>query len=107
MFGKIFLISFLVRFCPHLPLMYPQALHTNRINLSPFTKDFRVGGALIETNSIYLRVFLRENLLILNILLGCSLYYMMGTAGLILDMRYITNPGARNADAAQTSLATV
>ena len=26
-----------------------------RINLSPFTKDFRVWGALIETNSIYLR----------------------------------------------------
>ena len=28
---------------------YPQALHTYRINLSPFTKDFRVWGAPIET----------------------------------------------------------
>ena len=36
------------------PLLYPmcrhtQALHTYRINLSPFTKDFRVWGAPIET----------------------------------------------------------
>ena len=30
-------------------IRYPQALHTYRINLSPFTKDFRVWGALIET----------------------------------------------------------
>ena len=29
-----------------------------RINLSPFTKDFRVWGAPIETNTIYLRVTL-------------------------------------------------
>ena len=29
-----------------------QALHTYRINLSPFTKDFRVWGAFIETNLI-------------------------------------------------------
>ncbi len=43
---------------------YPQALHTERINLSPFTKDFRVWEAPIETISIYLRVFLRGNLLI-------------------------------------------
>ena len=28
---------------------YPQAFHTYRINLSPFTKDFRVWGAHIET----------------------------------------------------------
>ena len=28
---------------------YTQALHTDRINLSPFTKDFRVWGAPIET----------------------------------------------------------
>ena len=31
--------------CPH----HTQALHTYRINLSPFTKDFRVWGAPIET----------------------------------------------------------
>jgi hypothetical protein len=43
---------------------HPQALHTKRINLSPFTKDFRVWGAPIETISIYLRVSLRGNLLI-------------------------------------------
>lgn len=35
---------------------YTQAFHTYRINLSPFTKDFRVWGALIETNPIYLRL---------------------------------------------------
>jgi hypothetical protein len=40
-----------------------QALHTERINLSPFTKDFRVWGASIETNLIYLRVPLRRSLL--------------------------------------------
>ena len=34
----------------HMALRYPQALHTYRINLSPFTKDFRVWGAPIETN---------------------------------------------------------
>ena len=28
---------------------HTQALHTYRINLSPFTKDFRVWGAPIET----------------------------------------------------------
>ena len=28
---------------------HTQALHTDRINLSPFTKDFRVWGAPIET----------------------------------------------------------
>ena len=42
-----------------------QALHTDRINLSPFTKDFRVWGASIETISIYLRVSLQRNSLIL------------------------------------------
>ena len=35
---------------PHRNNGYPQALHTYRINLSPFTKDFRVWGAPIETN---------------------------------------------------------
>ena len=30
-------------------LGYTQAFHTNRINLSPFTKDFRVWETLIET----------------------------------------------------------
>ena len=35
---------------------YPQAFHTYRINLSPFTKDFRVWGAPIETKLIYLRL---------------------------------------------------
>ena len=35
-------------------ILYTQALHTYRINLSPFTKDFRVWGAPIETKPIYL-----------------------------------------------------
>ena len=38
--------------------MTTQVLHTKRINLSPFTKDFRVWGAPIETKLIYLRVTL-------------------------------------------------
>jgi hypothetical protein len=42
---------------------YYQALQTNRTNLSPFTKDFRVRRALIELVLIFLRVFFRENLL--------------------------------------------
>jgi len=29
----------------------PQVLHTLRINLSPFTKDFRVWGTYIETQA--------------------------------------------------------
>ena len=37
-----------------------HALHTLRINLSPFTKDFRVWGALIEKNRIYLRTVLGQ-----------------------------------------------
>ena len=45
---------------------YHQALHTERINLSPFTQDIRVWGAYIEISLIYLRVFLTENLLSLN-----------------------------------------
>ena len=44
---------------------HAQALHTYRINLSPFTKDFRVWGATIETLTIYLTAnlvsFLGEN----------------------------------------------
>ena len=36
-------------------LISTHALHTYRINLSPFTKDFRVWGALIENTRIYLR----------------------------------------------------
>ena len=48
-------------------VMYPFIVITHfqlkpsthyRINLSPFTKDFRVWGAPIETNTIYLRVTL-------------------------------------------------
>ena len=35
---------------------HTQALHTYRINLSPFTKDFRVWGAPIETYPISLTV---------------------------------------------------
>ena len=31
-----------------------QAFHTYRINLSPFTKDFRVWGAIIENSHISL-----------------------------------------------------
>ena len=34
--------------------MNTQALHTLRINLSPFTKDFREWGANIENLLIYL-----------------------------------------------------
>ena len=37
---------------------YTQVLHTKRINLSPFTKDFRVWGTPIETLHISLRVTL-------------------------------------------------
>jgi len=33
---------------------HPQAFHTYRINLSPFTKDFRVWGASIETILFFL-----------------------------------------------------
>ena len=33
-----------------------QVFHSNRINLSPFTKDFRVWETPIETSSIYLRL---------------------------------------------------
>ena len=33
-----------------------HALHTDRINLSPFTKDFRVWGALNENRLISLRL---------------------------------------------------
>ena len=33
-----------------------HALHTDRINLSPFTKDFRVWGALNENPTISLRL---------------------------------------------------
>ena len=43
---------------PGLPPMTTQALHTERINLSPFTKDFRVWGASIETQLISLTVTL-------------------------------------------------
>ena len=39
-------------------LNHTQVLHTNRINLSPFTKDFRVWGTPIETLPISLRVTL-------------------------------------------------
>jgi hypothetical protein len=67
-------------FCPRLRFMHSQALHTNRINLSPFTKDFRVWGAPIEINLIYLRVFLRENLLILLIIIISMFNDMMGSA---------------------------
>jgi len=38
---------------------HTQAFHTYRINLSPFTKDFRVWGATIETNTIYLQATFR------------------------------------------------
>ncbi len=44
-------------------LQITQALHTNRINLSPFTKDFRVWGVIFENNLIYLRVFFEKTCL--------------------------------------------
>ena len=40
--------------CTRSPHLYAHALHTYRINLSPFTKDFRVWGVLNETYSISL-----------------------------------------------------
>jgi hypothetical protein len=43
---------------------YPQVLHTSRINLSPFTKGFRVWGAFTEIISIFLRASLWVSLLI-------------------------------------------
>ena len=36
---------------------YLHVLHTEHINLSPFTKDICVWGTPIEISSIYLRVF--------------------------------------------------
>ena len=36
--------------------MTTQALHTERINLSPFTKDFRVWGATIAIAHISFRL---------------------------------------------------
>ena len=53
--------ALLISIWSHISGVYPmttQALHTKRINLSPFTKDFRVWGAPIETKLIYLRVTL-------------------------------------------------
>jgi hypothetical protein len=40
-----------------------QALPTDRINLSPFTKDFRVWGAFIEIVIIFLKVSHKGDLL--------------------------------------------
>ena len=40
--------------CTRSPHLYTHALHTYRINLSPFTKDFRVWGVLNETYWIFL-----------------------------------------------------
>ena len=37
-------------------IIVAQAFHTYRINLSPFTKDFRVWGAIIENSPISLRL---------------------------------------------------
>ena len=34
----------------------PQVLHTLRINLSPFTKDFRVWGTYIETQAFFVKL---------------------------------------------------
>ena len=42
--------------------MLTQAFHTYRINLSPFTKDFRVWGACIENSNIYLRLSVDSSL---------------------------------------------
>ena len=53
--NNINLMRWRITSCIH----YTQALHTDRINLSPFTKDFRVWGAPIETYLFlisYLRV---------------------------------------------------
>ncbi len=44
-------------------LLCYQALHTDRINLSPFTKDFRVWGACIEIVTIFLKVSHKGDLL--------------------------------------------
>ena len=44
-----------------------QVFHTIRINLSPFTKDFRVWGTLIESYPISLWVFLVKTSLSLDL----------------------------------------
>ena len=41
---------------PKLFVWHPQALHTYRINLSPFTKDFRVWGAFFKAHRISRRL---------------------------------------------------
>ena len=46
---KSYLNSGFIMLHPFHMLRHTQALHTYRINLSPFTKDFRVWGAPIET----------------------------------------------------------
>ena len=38
----------------------PHALHTSRINLSPFTKDFRVWGAQNEMSQVFVWTWLRS-----------------------------------------------
>ena len=42
------------------PERVSSTLHTYRINLSPFTKDFRVWGVLIELSIIFLLEFLQR-----------------------------------------------
>ena len=55
---------------------YTQAFHTYRINLSPFTKDFRVWGATIETKSIYLRATFKLVSLIIKLQLYTNPYIL-------------------------------
>ena len=47
-----------IRACSNTSERYTQALHTTRINLLPFTKDFRVWGASIETEPFFLKATL-------------------------------------------------
>ena len=47
-----------------------------RINLSPFTKDFRVWGATIETKSIYLRATFKVVSLIIKLQLYTNPYIL-------------------------------
>ena len=50
----VFQKSFIMGPQPSVHLVSTHALNTLRINLSPFTKDFRVWGALFEKYRIYL-----------------------------------------------------
>ena len=52
-----------VEFEMHTCSSITQVFRTDRINLSPFTKDFRVWGTIIENSSTLFQAFWKEGLL--------------------------------------------